>query len=94
MAGTTFYHQGSANLIYDALHHTEVDVFLAGIAGRSFTRDYWARILPRLQPAQSWSGRLEVPHAQTREEMQRHRRESVFWKSGKITLGLPVPPHS
>jgi hypothetical protein len=25
-------------------------VFLAGIAGRSFTRDYWARILRRLQP--------------------------------------------
>ena len=25
-------------------------MFLAGIAGRSFTHDYWARILPRLQP--------------------------------------------
>jgi L-ascorbate metabolism protein UlaG (beta-lactamase superfamily) len=50
VAGTTFYHQGSANLIDDALHHSGVDVFLAGIAGRSFTRDYWARILPRLQP--------------------------------------------
>jgi L-ascorbate metabolism protein UlaG (beta-lactamase superfamily) len=50
VAGTTFYHQGSANLIDDALPHTEVDVFLAGITGRSFTRDYWARILPRLQP--------------------------------------------
>jgi L-ascorbate metabolism protein UlaG (beta-lactamase superfamily) len=50
VAGTTFYHQGSANLIDDALRHSDVDVFLAGIAGRSFTRDYWARILPRLQP--------------------------------------------
>jgi len=50
VAGTSFYHQGSANLIDDALHHSGVDVFLAGIAGRSFTRDYWARILPRLQP--------------------------------------------
>lgn len=56
VAGTTFYHQGSANLIDDALAYSEVvrrggvDVFLAGIAGRSFTRDYWARILPRLQP--------------------------------------------
>jgi L-ascorbate metabolism protein UlaG (beta-lactamase superfamily) len=50
VAGMTFYHQGSANLIDDALHHSSVDVFLAGIAGRSFTRDYWARILPRLQP--------------------------------------------
>jgi L-ascorbate metabolism protein UlaG (beta-lactamase superfamily) len=51
VAGTTFYHQGSANLIDDALpQNSGVDVFLAGIAGRSFTRDYWARILPRLQP--------------------------------------------
>jgi L-ascorbate metabolism protein UlaG (beta-lactamase superfamily) len=50
VAGMTFYHQGSANLIDDALRDPGVDVFLAGIAGRSFTRDYWARILPRLQP--------------------------------------------
>jgi L-ascorbate metabolism protein UlaG (beta-lactamase superfamily) len=50
VAGMTFYHQGSANLIDAALPHRDVDVFLAGIAGRSFTRDYWARILPRLQP--------------------------------------------
>ncbi len=27
-----------------------VDVFLAGIAGRSFTPEYWSRILPRLEP--------------------------------------------
>jgi L-ascorbate metabolism protein UlaG (beta-lactamase superfamily) len=50
VAGMTFYHQGSANLIDDAIRHSGVDVFLAGIAGRGFTRDYWARILPRLQP--------------------------------------------
>jgi L-ascorbate metabolism protein UlaG (beta-lactamase superfamily) len=50
VAGMTFYHQGSANLIDEAVHHSGVDVFLAGIAGRGFTRDYWARILPRLQP--------------------------------------------
>ncbi len=50
VAGMSFYHQGSANLIEQALHHRGVDVFLAGVAGRSFTRDYWARILPRLQP--------------------------------------------
>jgi L-ascorbate metabolism protein UlaG (beta-lactamase superfamily) len=50
VGGMTFYHQGSANLIDDALRHSGVDVFLAGVAGRSFTRDYWARILPRLQP--------------------------------------------
>ncbi len=51
VAGMTFYHQGSANLIDEALRDCgDLDVFLAGIAGRSFTRDYWARILPRLQP--------------------------------------------
>ena len=50
VAGTTFYHQGSANLIDEALGRREVDVFLAGIAGRSFTRGYWQRILPRLSP--------------------------------------------
>jgi L-ascorbate metabolism protein UlaG (beta-lactamase superfamily) len=50
VAGMTFYHQGSANLIDEALRHRGVDVFLAGIAGRSFTRDYWARVLHRLQP--------------------------------------------
>ncbi|HWE13150.1 MAG TPA: hypothetical protein VG365_06540 [Solirubrobacteraceae bacterium] len=27
-----------------------VDIFLAGIAGRSFTENYWARILRRLEP--------------------------------------------
>jgi len=50
VAGMTFYHQGSPNLIDEAVPHSGVDVFLAGIAGRGFTRDYWARILPRLQP--------------------------------------------
>lgn len=50
VAGMSFYHQGSANLIDDSLRERGVDVFLAGIAGRSFTRDYWKRILPRLQP--------------------------------------------
>jgi L-ascorbate metabolism protein UlaG (beta-lactamase superfamily) len=51
VAGTTFYHQGSANLIDDLVPTSGVDVFLAGIAGRSFTEDYWARILPLLDPA-------------------------------------------
>ena len=45
-----FYHQGSANLIDDAIRERDVDVFLAGVAGRSFTDDYWQRILPRLNP--------------------------------------------
>jgi len=50
VAGTTFYHQGSANLLDDEVPRGGVDVFLAGIAGRSFTPDYWSRILPRLEP--------------------------------------------
>jgi L-ascorbate metabolism protein UlaG (beta-lactamase superfamily) len=50
VAGVRFYHQGSANLIDDAVREQGVDVFLAGVAGRGFTRDYWQRILPRLDP--------------------------------------------
>jgi L-ascorbate metabolism protein UlaG (beta-lactamase superfamily) len=50
VAGMTFYHQGSANLIEDQVPRGGVDVFLAGIAGRSFTPNYWSRILPRLEP--------------------------------------------
>jgi L-ascorbate metabolism protein UlaG (beta-lactamase superfamily) len=50
VAGMTFYHQGSANLIDDRVPSGGVDVFLAGIAGRSFTRDYWVRILRLLEP--------------------------------------------
>jgi L-ascorbate metabolism protein UlaG (beta-lactamase superfamily) len=50
VAGLRFYHQGSANLIDEAIREREVDVFLAGVAGRSFTDDYWRRILPRLDP--------------------------------------------
>jgi L-ascorbate metabolism protein UlaG (beta-lactamase superfamily) len=50
VAGMTFYHQGSANLIDDRVPSGGVDVFLAGIAGRSFTRDYWVRILRVLEP--------------------------------------------
>jgi L-ascorbate metabolism protein UlaG (beta-lactamase superfamily) len=55
VAGISFYHQGSADLIDDALRERGVDVFLAGIAGRNFTERYWERILPRLDP------RLVVP---------------------------------
>jgi L-ascorbate metabolism protein UlaG (beta-lactamase superfamily) len=50
VGGLRFYHQGSANLIDDAVRERGVDVFLAGVAGRSFTREYWKRILPRLDP--------------------------------------------
>ncbi len=51
VAGVGLYHQGSAELVDEAIRHRGVDVFLAGIAGRSFTRDYWGRILPALDPA-------------------------------------------
>lgn len=50
VAGLRFYHQGSANLIDDAVRERGIDVFLAGIAGRNFTDDYWQRILPLLDP--------------------------------------------
>jgi L-ascorbate metabolism protein UlaG (beta-lactamase superfamily) len=50
VAGVSFYHQGSANLIDDAIRTPDVDFFLAGVAGRGFTKDYWQRILRRLQP--------------------------------------------
>ena len=56
VAGVRFYHQGSANLIDDAIRHRDVDYFLAGISGRGFTRDYTARILRLLSP------RVVVPH--------------------------------
>jgi L-ascorbate metabolism protein UlaG (beta-lactamase superfamily) len=51
VAGTTLYHQGSADLIDDEIRHRDVDVFLAGVAGRSFTPGYWNRILTRLRPS-------------------------------------------
>jgi L-ascorbate metabolism protein UlaG (beta-lactamase superfamily) len=50
VAGIRLYHQGSANLIDDAVRERGVDVFLAGVAGRSFTDEYWRRILPLLEP--------------------------------------------
>src|SRR6478736_4404458 len=50
VAGISFYHQGSANLIDEAVRERGVDVFLAGVAGRNFTDDYWQRIIPRLDP--------------------------------------------
>jgi L-ascorbate metabolism protein UlaG (beta-lactamase superfamily) len=55
VAGTSLYHQGSADLDDGELADEPVDVFLAGIAGRSVTPRYWERILPRLDP------RLVVP---------------------------------
>jgi L-ascorbate metabolism protein UlaG (beta-lactamase superfamily) len=56
VAGVSFYHQGSADLVDEAIHHRGVDYFLACIAGRGFTARFWPRILGRLQP------RVVVPH--------------------------------
>jgi L-ascorbate metabolism protein UlaG (beta-lactamase superfamily) len=50
VAGMSFYHQGSANLLDDEIGDQPVDVFLSGIAGRRFTDNYWPRILGALQP--------------------------------------------
>jgi L-ascorbate metabolism protein UlaG (beta-lactamase superfamily) len=51
VGGISLYHQGSADLVDEAVRHRGVDFFLAGIAGRNFTERYWERILPRLDPA-------------------------------------------
>lgn len=51
VAGIEIYHQGSADLVDEAIRHRDVDIFLAGIAGRAVTPDYWRRILTRLRPA-------------------------------------------
>lgn len=50
VAGTSLYHQGSADLDDQALGMEPVDVFLAGVAGRSVTPRYWERVLPKLDP--------------------------------------------
>lgn len=50
VAGVRFYHQGSADLIDEAVRERDVDFFLAGVAGRSFSDRYWQRVLTRLQP--------------------------------------------
>jgi L-ascorbate metabolism protein UlaG (beta-lactamase superfamily) len=50
VAGISLYHQGSADLNDGELRDGPVDLFLAGVAGRSVTPRYWERILPRLDP--------------------------------------------
>lgn len=50
VAGVSFYHQGSANLIDEAVRKQQIDVFLAGVAGRNFTPRYWSRILKLIEP--------------------------------------------
>ncbi len=55
VAGITLYHQGSCDLLDEEIREP-CDVFLCGIAGRSFTKDYVARIIGRLKPS------LVIPH--------------------------------
>jgi L-ascorbate metabolism protein UlaG (beta-lactamase superfamily) len=50
VAGVRFYHQGSADLLDDEIKDHNIDVFLCGIAGRRFTRNYVERIVKKLQP--------------------------------------------
>jgi L-ascorbate metabolism protein UlaG (beta-lactamase superfamily) len=50
VAGISLYHQGSADLNDSELREGPVDLFLAGVAGRSVTPHYWERILPKLDP--------------------------------------------
>jgi L-ascorbate metabolism protein UlaG (beta-lactamase superfamily) len=50
VAGISLYHQGSADLDDAELARDPVDVFLAGVAGRSVTPRYWERVLARLDP--------------------------------------------
>jgi L-ascorbate metabolism protein UlaG (beta-lactamase superfamily) len=56
VAGTRFYHQGSAELVDDAVVHRGVDVFLCGISGRGFSERYLSRAIARLDPG------IVVPH--------------------------------
>jgi L-ascorbate metabolism protein UlaG (beta-lactamase superfamily) len=50
VAGVSLYHQGSADLVDSELPDRQVDVFLAGVAGRQVTPRYWERVLPKLDP--------------------------------------------
>jgi L-ascorbate metabolism protein UlaG (beta-lactamase superfamily) len=56
VAGATFYHLGSANLVEERIRHRDIDYVLAGISGRGFTPDFTARALRALSP------RVVVPH--------------------------------
>lgn len=56
VAGVTFYHQGSCDLVDDELGRRQVDYLLAGIAGRRFTPRYLQRLLRGVD------ARVIVPH--------------------------------
>lgn len=54
--GVTFYHQGSAEIVDDAVRHRGVDVLLSAIAGRGFSQRYLERAVRLLEP------KVVVPH--------------------------------
>jgi len=56
VAGATFYHMGSANLLEERIRHRDIDTLLVGISGRGFTPDFTARALRAVSP------RVVVPH--------------------------------
>ena len=84
VAGMTFYHQGSANLIDEALCHSGVDVFLAGIAGRSFTPDYWSGFCGGCNRGRSWRA----------TSMTSSVRSTRGWGSRPTSTWLPCPTRS
>ena len=51
VAGTRFYHQGSADLLEAEIKDRGVDIFLCGISGRRFTPKYVERIVKALAPS-------------------------------------------
>ena len=53
VAGVSFYHQGSANLIDDAVRSTDVDVFLAGVGGGGSRARTGAGFSPASNPRRS-----------------------------------------
>lgn len=55
-SGVSFYHQGSAEIVDEAVRHRGVDVLLAAIAGRGFSRRFLERAIQRLEP------QVVVPH--------------------------------
>ncbi len=50
VAGIRIYHQGSCDLLEDEITDKNIDVLLAGISGRRFTKGYFQRIISAVRP--------------------------------------------
>jgi L-ascorbate metabolism protein UlaG (beta-lactamase superfamily) len=99
VAGVSFYHQGSANLIDDAVRAKSIDFFLAGIAGRGFTQNYWERILCRIKPKtvipthyDDFFRPLDQPMGFTANVNLAHIPDEVARVSRDITVAALPPP--